>query len=131
MNPQQELMGFTEIIGWEGSRYSWLIAVMDGVWFYLFYRRVFFVCLTQKVVLAQCLCEQPPWTLKYLDFVGHILIPDTSLSSSRAFQEGNVELQNFLQVVYFNLAVSVKSKKREGKMREILLLRKENHLGIK
>lgn len=55
-------------------------------------------------------------------------------------REGNVELQQFLQVVfcilhfssaffaYFNSAISVKKKTRE---KEILSQRKENHLGIK
>lgn len=62
MNAQQELMWRTDIIEWEWSRQHWLIAVMDGVCFYLFCRGFFLVCLTRDLLSlhhdsAQFLCE--------------------------------------------------------------------------
>lgn len=79
MNAQQELMGLTDIIEWEWSRQYWLIAVMDGVCFYLFY--FFFSCLIWKLPVnssfspsEQCsdsfwAQKIPPWTLMNMFFV--------------------------------------------------------------
>lgn len=79
MNAQQELMWRTDIIEWEWSRQHWLIAVMDGVCFYLFcrgffwfvWRGIFFRSIT-TVLTFFVNTGNPLWTLMHLGFGVHV-----------------------------------------------------------